>query len=270
MTTTVPADDRGLTLGVGLFETVLVQDGRLVWGGDHLARLARGCRSLGLPAPTVEAWTRAAVAAATAAALSRGRAALRVTWTGGSGARGLDAPPNPAPRLLAAASPWSPPAAGVALATSVVRRNPTSPACRLKSLSYLDAVEARRAARAAGADEALMLGAEGELACAAAANLFWVEGDVLLTPALDLGVLDGIVRARVLAAAPRFGLAPREVRASPSALAASSGAFLTNSLAGAVPVSSLDGAFLPEPDPRVRALTAAFSPDAMVRDADEG
>lgn len=259
----VPGDDRGLTLGVGLFETLLVRDGRPVWGDDHLARLVRGCARLGLPAPTREAWTAAVAAALAAAGLAHGRAALRITWTGGSGARGLLPPDDPAPRLLASATSWSAPPAAVTLATSAIRRNPTSPASQLKSLSYLDGVEARRAARAAGADEALMLSTAGELSCAAAANLFWAKGDALLTPALRLGVLDGIVRARVLVAAPRFGLAPREAAAPPSALASSSGVFLTNSLIGAAPVSRLDGASLPEPDARMRALVRAFSPDAM-------
>ena len=50
----IPTDDRGLTLGDGLFETILARDGRLVLLKEHLARLARGCATLGLPAPDLE------------------------------------------------------------------------------------------------------------------------------------------------------------------------------------------------------------------------
>ncbi|HEX6859299.1 MAG TPA: aminotransferase class IV, partial [Caulobacteraceae bacterium] len=47
----IPHDDRGLTLGDGLFETILSLDGELVWLEEHLQRLAEGCAALGLPAP---------------------------------------------------------------------------------------------------------------------------------------------------------------------------------------------------------------------------
>jgi branched-chain amino acid aminotransferase/4-amino-4-deoxychorismate lyase len=36
----LPADDRGLTLGDGLFETLLAVDGRLSHAGLHFRRLA--------------------------------------------------------------------------------------------------------------------------------------------------------------------------------------------------------------------------------------
>ena len=47
----LPLDDRGLLLGDGLFETLLVIDGAPVWWGEHMARLRRGCLALGLPEP---------------------------------------------------------------------------------------------------------------------------------------------------------------------------------------------------------------------------
>ena len=42
---TIPIDDRGLTLGDGLFETVLAENGALVLWGEHVARLVRGCEA---------------------------------------------------------------------------------------------------------------------------------------------------------------------------------------------------------------------------------
>ena len=52
--TGVPFDDRGFTVGDGLFETVLADAGRLVLWREHLARLARGCASLDLPTKVIE------------------------------------------------------------------------------------------------------------------------------------------------------------------------------------------------------------------------
>jgi len=237
----IPADDRGFTLGVGLFETILVIDGVPQFWREHLDRLTRGCARLGLPAPEAEDCREAA---AEALARVHGRAALRLSWTGGSGARGLAAPISPQPRLTAAAAPAPAVPASLSLATVGVRRNPSSLTSRLKTLSYLDNVCARQEAVAAGADEALMLNTGGMLACAAAANLFWFRGDILCTPALDCGVLDGIMRAAVLAEARASGRPVEEIEAPPSVLATCDGAFLTSSLIGAVPVAAVDGMML--------------------------
>ncbi len=47
----LPADDRGLLLGDGLFETLLAEAGELRHFDLHLRRLERGCAVMGLPAP---------------------------------------------------------------------------------------------------------------------------------------------------------------------------------------------------------------------------
>ena len=248
----VPENDRGLTLGDGLFETVLCRDGQPAFWAAHVERLRRGCEVLGLPAPTP-----AELAAALAdAAPGPGRTALRLTWTAGSGGRGLDRPASPAPRLFVAVAP-APPSPGPArLATSTVRRNASSPASRLKTLAYLDSVLARREARDAGAEEAVMLNTRGEIACAAAANLFWLRDGVLFTPALDCGVLDGIMRRAVLDAATDLGVEAREVRAGPTALAGAA-VFLTNSLIGLRPAASLDGGDLSQCADLISSLLGA-------------
>jgi branched-chain amino acid aminotransferase/4-amino-4-deoxychorismate lyase len=251
---TIPLDDRGFTLGHGLFETILWTDGRLAHWEAHLDRLARGCGVLGLPAPDRQACRREAEAAL-AAAGSPPRAAVRLNWSAGSGGRGLDLPAALAPRLSATAAAVNPPEGPVTLATARVRRNDASPASRLKTLAYLDNVLARAEARAAGAEEALMLNTRGEVAGAAVANVFWIAGRVVRTPALDCGVLDGIVRAEVLRACARLGVACEEVRAGPEALADAT-VFLTNSLVGVRPVSRLDGRDLPSSE-LVAALAKA-------------
>ncbi len=228
----VPPDDRGLLLGDGLFETVLVKAGEPVLWAEHMARLIRGCAVLGLPAPDSDAL----LVEARRAAGDLARAAVRLTWTAGSGGRGLVRPEPAQPRLVVTAAASPKPEGPAALITSSVRRNAGSPASRLKSLSYLDSVLARREALAAGADEALMLDTDGRLASASAANLFWIAGGRLHTPSLDGAVLGGIMRAQVLAT-----VGVTEVAAGPEALADAEALFLTSSLIGVRAVSSLDG-----------------------------
>jgi branched-chain amino acid aminotransferase/4-amino-4-deoxychorismate lyase len=235
----VPLDDRGLLLGDGLFETLLWSGGGLVLGEDHARRMIRGAAALGLPPPGLGDFLAVARSAVADAGLGDARAAVRVTLTAGSGGRGLERPADPAPRLFATAAPAARPTEPAVLAIAGSRRNAASPTSRLKTLAYLDNVLARREARAAGADEAVMLNTDGHLAGAAAANLFWIEGEILATPPPAAGCLDGILRAAVLAAAARLGVAARETIAGPDALHAAQAVFITNSLIGVRPVRRL-------------------------------
>jgi branched-chain amino acid aminotransferase/4-amino-4-deoxychorismate lyase len=244
----IPPDDRGFTLGDGLFETVLADGGDLRRLDAHLDRMSAGCAALGLPTPERALAERLMRQALEDAGLAGLRGAVRLTLTAGSGGRGLDRPDVLSPRLVAAAAPALRPQTPARLVIAMVRRNDQSPASRLKTLSYLDNVLARAEARESGADEALMLNTRGELACAAAANIFWVADGRLFTPALECGVLAGVTRAQVLAAASALGFPVEAVRSAPDALERAEAVFLTNALIGVRPVASIDERpFAPSP-----------------------
>lgn len=246
----IPQNDRGLLLGDGLFETLLATDGDLPHLAAHLDRMAAGCAVLDLPFDRVEAERRVRDAAP-----GEGRFAIRLTLTAGSGGRGLDRPDVVLPRLFATAAPSAPVATPATAIVAATRRNEGSPAARLKTLSYLDNVLARSEASAAGVDEAVMLNNRGQLACAGAANLFWIEDGRLFTPALDCGVLAGITRARLLELA-----AVEEIAVGIEALARAEAVFLTNSLIGVRALSRLVsplGELTFAPHPLVERLATA-------------
>jgi branched-chain amino acid aminotransferase/4-amino-4-deoxychorismate lyase len=251
----IPPDDRGFTLGDGLFETVLAEAGVLARPEAHLDRLAAGCAAIGLPSPDRGEMLRLIRQAVADAGLGERRAAVRLTLTAGSGGRGLDRPAPVSLRLAATAAPAPKPGTPARIVTARVRRNDQSPAARLKTLSYLDNVLARAEARAAGADEALMLNTRGAIACAAAANLFWIAEGRLFTPQLACGVLAGTMRARVIGLAAGLGVTAEEVAAGPEALAAAEAVFLTNALIGVREVIALDGRAL-APHALVQRLAA--------------
>jgi branched-chain amino acid aminotransferase/4-amino-4-deoxychorismate lyase len=246
----IPIDDRGFLLGDGLFETVLFKAGQPVLWEAHMARLERGCAAIGLPAPDADRLRAEAERAVAERGLEGARAAVRLTWTAGSGGRGLGRPAPLAPRLVVSAAASPRPQTPATVMVSTIRRNALAPSARLKSLGYLDNVLARREAQAAGADEALLFDTSGHLSCAAAANLFWIVDGRLCTPSLDCGVLDGIMRAQVIAAAP-----VEEVRAGLGVLQAAEAAFLTNSLIGLRLIGALEGRSL-GPHPIVERLSA--------------
>lgn len=239
---TMPLDDRGLLLGDGLFETILAIDGDLVLFDRHIERLRAGCEFLDLPRPDALATQKLCELALGDTGMTSGRVAVRLTLTAGSGGRGLDRPETVEPHLFATVSRAPRPEGSIGLWTTTVRRNQHSPASRLKTLSYMDNVLARREA---APSEALMLNTDGIVACAAAANVFWIREGRLFTPALECGVLDGVMRREVLARAPSFGLSVREGHFPPAALAEAEAIFITNSLIGVRRVHWLDGRDMP-------------------------
>jgi len=196
----VPLDDRGLNLADGVFETLLwCPDGPVLWP-QHWQRLQRGCTLLGL-APEPDAARIQALAAEGFRRLgsSTGQAALRITVSRGPGRRGLALPQPQRPRLWLQLHAVTPCFAPVDVITSrLVRRHGDSASSRCKTLNYTDAVIARREARMAAADDALLLSSTGHYACATAANLWIQRGMDWLTPGLDQGCLPGIMRGQLL------------------------------------------------------------------------
>jgi branched-chain amino acid aminotransferase/4-amino-4-deoxychorismate lyase len=131
----IPLDDRGFTLGDGLFETVLADGGALLRLDAHLSRMIGGCAVLGLPPPDPGEAERLMRKALADAGLAGARAAVRLSLTAGSGGRGLDRPDTLSPRLVAAAAPAPRPQTPARLVTATPRRNDQSPAARLKTLA---------------------------------------------------------------------------------------------------------------------------------------
>ena len=230
--------DRGLLLGDGLFETLLVLNRTPLWGNMHFARLEAAAGELGI------GFDRDVLDDALAEVLEdapQAHCVLRVTLTRGTSVRGLGANGG-SPSLLLTLDPFDPAMMlkPVALATASVRRNGHAPSSRLKTLSYIDNIAAAREAVAHGVEDALMLNTEGQAACSTIANLFLLKGTTLVTPARDQGILTGVTRQALVHAAPHLNLTVEERAVAPSELLEADAVFLTNSLRFIRPVTALD------------------------------
>jgi branched-chain amino acid aminotransferase len=239
--------DRGYALGDGLFETMRAREGRLPWLECHLARLRTGAEMIGLSGIPDDGVLAGAIYE-TLEANGLAEAVVRLTVSRGVPARrGLLPEPGPTPTLVIGVQPFVgyPPSLydrGMRAITSRIPRNERSPLARIKALSCLENVLARREAEARGADEALLLNTAGDMASASAANLFLALDGTLLTPDPGSGVLSGTVRELVLAElAPRIGLTVAERAVRPEELAAAEEAFLTSALLGIMPLTEVDG-----------------------------
>ena len=230
--------DRGLMLGDGVFETVLVLAGRPVWLSDHLTRMTAAADEMGIRVD------QAAIGAGTAAVLERSTAnseILRITLTRGPTPRGFAAQ-GLKPTVIVSLNPFDRAKLplSVKLQTSQIRRNEFAPSSRLKTLSYIDAIAAAREV-AGMADDALMLNTAGHVACTTIANVFLLKGHVLTTPSDDQGILSGITRQKLIGGAATLGLKMAVRRVHPNEIMTADCVFLTNSLRLATPVGSVDG-----------------------------
>ena len=241
----VPALDRGLLYGYGLFETMRCYGGRVFRLEEHHRRLCEGAAVLAMAVPL----SLSALAEAVQAVLERNEmtdAYLRLTLTAGALPSGSASGGHGDATVALFARPQSgyPPALyrrGMAAVTSAVRRNETSPLSRVKSLNYLDNLLAREDARGRDAEEAILLNTRGFVAEGSASNVFLVREERLITPSIQSGALEGITRQAVLELATSAGLKAVQSEVEPSAFWDVAESFLTNSVMEIMPLTRLDG-----------------------------
>jgi 4-amino-4-deoxychorismate lyase len=242
------ADDLGLLRGRAVFETVRVYGGEPFRLDAHLERLAASAERLGLPPP---AGFEPAVPEAIEAA-SEGDATLRLLWTGGREGSGVPTglvlvsslPPDledlRVRGLRLATVPWFPGALAGA-----------------KSTSYAENMFAVDEAVRRGADDALLVGPNGAVLEAPTSNVWFREGDRLLTPSLALPLLAGVTRAALLELAPQAGYEVEEGSYELARLLEADEVFTSSSVREVMPVATVDGRSI-ELGPAAGALQRAL------------
>lgn len=246
----IPSFAAGSQAGDGVFETIKVLGGRPVFFTDHCARLVHGVRALGLGCAPKPAELRARchevlVANATLEGV------LQVTV--------YAARPDASELIVTSGSRYSPADFARGFRLKTARSVPcNSHFVRLKTIRQRAVYQrARRAAQAAGGDEALLVDPAGIVLEGSVSNFFLVRHGRILTPALTSGILPGIVRAQLLLAS---GLPPIEESIVPEHFVGdTTEAFLTNSLLGVMPVAWIDGyKYDVGRNPVTRAVIAAY------------
>jgi 4-amino-4-deoxychorismate lyase len=239
-TAQLPADDRGLLYGDGLFETCVLRRGRIELWTRHLQRLREGCQRLGMPMPDVDAL--ADESRQLYDGVSDGLVKLIVTR--GSGGRGYY-PPSPAvlrriwqlfplpdyPRAYAQQ--------GVCLHRCQTRLAHNPLLAGIKHLNRLEQVLARSEWDDAALPEGLLQDSAGNIIEATMSNLFMVSDGRLLTPDLSRCGVAGVMRAELLALASEAGIEARVGAISRQQLDNADELFLTNSVIRLWPVRAV-------------------------------
>jgi branched-chain amino acid aminotransferase len=252
--------DHAVLYGDGVFETAVAWQGRVFKLDAHLDRFHRSMAAVGMDAP----WERDELRRLILEAISRnGLREAYVKWiaTRGSNGTPLMDPTGCVPNLIILALPYIDRggASGLRGKTTAIRRPPGQVLdSQIKSLNYLNLVLARIEARAASADQALMLDVHGHVCESPGFNVFVVTGRALRTPAHD--VLKGITRETVMEIAPALGFTVQECDLELYDAYTADELFLSSTAGGLLPVIELDGRRIGagKPGPAFRALLEGY------------
>lgn len=221
-----------------MFETMRVRRGTIRLLNYHLDRLEEARRRLSLPAPSGARLRRELVRIAA----REPEAVLKLVLTRGIGARGYrPAGTERGTRIVSLHRLAAKPAPASARARMCeMRLGANETLAGLKTLNRLESVLARSEWRDERIWEGLMRDHDDHIVCGTMSNLFMRRGSLLTTPRLDRCGVAGVMRRWVLERAPRIGLRAREGLVRWSDLQSADEAFLTNAVAGVVPLTSIE------------------------------
>lgn len=241
----VPIFDRGFAFGDALIETLKVVGGRPVFFDDHYQRLHDGIRVAGFGAHLeAEGLRNQAVSLASENGVTSGR--LRILLSRGTppAPAGIDPGEGLTPTLLLTIEGFEGYhraiyEEGVSCVTVDGNRGRFA---HLKSTSLMASVLAREEARAVGAFEAIFTSGHGRLLEGSVSNIFFYDGEKLMTAPESMPILPGVTRQKVLDIAGELGIAvdfaaPNLTELVPEVHSAC----LTGSVLGVCPIKDIDG-----------------------------
>ena len=240
--------DHGFLYGDGVYETIRSYGPRIFMRGEHVSRLFRSAAAIGLTIPIPENNWEGILHEAMVrndVGTDRGDAYLRITVSRGTGDLGLDPALCSSPTVVVMAKPLVSPAlplyeTGVHVIVASTKRNlPSALSPQIKTTNFLNNIQAKREALAAGAFDSILLNWEQHLTECTVSNLFFVMDGQLHTPALACGLLDGITRMIVIQLARALNIHVEEGRYFVDQLYGADECFLTNTSMEIMPVTSV-------------------------------
>jgi branched-chain amino acid aminotransferase len=264
---TISVFDHGFLYGDGVYETIRSYRDKIFMRDQHLARLHRSAEAIGLTIPKRD-WQSLLHESMSRNGVGNDQtdAYMRITISRGPGDIGLDPALCPQPTIVIMTRPLKTPPPeryreGVSLIVAKTRRNlPTALDPQIKATNFLNNIQAKREAIAAGAFDSLLLNWESHVTECTVSNVFFVRSGRLCTPALACGILDGITRGVILQLAQENQISIEEGRFELGALRQAEECFLSNTTMEIMPVTTLDGQPIGsgEPGPLTRRLHQIF------------
>lgn len=239
-----PIDDLGLLRGYGCFDFMRTYGGKVIFIQDHVQRLFRSARQIGIELPVSEDELIRLVKE-TLARNPAMESSVRILVTGGSSPDFITPQGRPRLAILVSALSAYPPAwyrEGAKIITVAhTRAIPGS-----KSIDYIRAILVLAEARQQSAIEAVYIDGDGRVREGTTSNIFAFFGDRLATP--GKGILFGVTRQKVLGLAE--GKYPIEIREMHrDELLRADEVFITSSNRLIVPIVRVDEAVIADGRP---------------------
>lgn len=242
--------DRGFLYGDSVYEVIRTFRGRHFGLKEHLARLRQSANYLYMTVP----WTDAEIQAEVEKTLTQAswlESYIRVVVTRGTeSVITLQPSDKLQPNLLIVVSEIAPVPVLSKTGQHLVipkrirnHRNALDPAA--KTGNYLNNILALLEAQQMGADEALLLNAEGKITEATTSNFWIVKENVVLTPPAEVGILQGITRTFIFRILEQHKIPYQEKILVPADLDSAQEAFLSSSVRLLMPVRQIDKDLLP-------------------------
>jgi 4-amino-4-deoxychorismate lyase len=238
----VPATDRGLSYGDGVFRTIAVRGGRAQHGSLHYAKLARDCASIGLRCPDAALLTQEV----SSVCAQEPNCALKVMITRGVGERGYGYRADTVPTRILLSAPLPKYAQtytefGVKVRLCRLKLAPQPATAGVKHLNRLENVLARAEWSDSAIAEGILCDIDDNVIGGTMTNIFLVKNAALATPNLDRCGVGGLTRERLIEAAARHGVPCEVMTLAPNDVAAADEVFVVNSLIGVWPVRDIEG-----------------------------
>lgn len=230
--------DQGFLYGYGVFETINVVGGKAVFFDDHMDRFKKSALVMGLHLKIASEQ----IGIACEKMIEKNqidRGGLRITLSKGIKADNLliTARENHYDREMFVQ--------GLRICTNDYVRNEKSVLVSIKSNNYLENLLILNEAKANGFNESIFCNTQGYLAEGCMTNLFFIKQQVVHTPALDCGLLAGILRNKVIQLLKSNHLPVAEGQYTKQQLMDADEVFITNSLMEIMPVNQVDHQLYP-------------------------
>lgn len=238
--------DHGFLYGLGLFETFRTYNGHPFLLDDHFHRLHESALEMGIKLDPYERDRVSEMIKELLAHNNLGDGYFR--WNVSAGERGIglstEVYETPAEIVYVKELPISfiREKKGVILEQ---RRNTPEGNYRLKSHHFLNNILAKREVGMASEVEGIFLSESGHVSEGIVSNIFWWKDNVLHTPSMETGALNGITKQFVVDLSRNMGITVMEGNYSVHALLEAEEVFVTNSIQEIVPLVQLEERVLP-------------------------
>ena len=233
--------NRALNYGDGLFESIRIHQGELLFFQDHIDRMFRGMKALKLEIPDVFSDSffhrEILLLGHQQGTPANARVRLGIFRAGGGLYEPQTNSPNYFIQLMSMDNgyEWTESECEVNVFRDVPKNYST--VSFFKSMSALPYVMASIYRREKDLGDCLLLNSAGSVADAISSNLFWIEKGKIYSPPNSDGGVDGVLRKNLIRVLLRHGFDYREKSVVPRELESADEIFLTNTAWGIKRVS---------------------------------